>query len=76
MWWFLPKIQENIQTEMKNFFDEMSAKEKELKEKETSELIKKHVNKSWKCLMKELLEKDFAFNKYELKTLMDIVMFL
>jgi len=36
-----PKIQENIQTEMKKLSDEMLVKEKELKEKETSELLSK-----------------------------------
>lgn len=65
-----PKIQENIQTEMKKLSDEMLVKEKELKEKETSELLSKTLSTKVESVWwKELLEKDFALHKYELKNI-------
>jgi len=63
-----PKIQENIQIEMEKLSDDIFAKEKELKQQETSGLLSKtlleKVNAMW---WKKLLEKDFGLYKYELK---------
>lgn len=65
-----PKIQENIQIEMKKLSDDIVVKEKELKRQETSELISKTLLEKVEAMWwKELLEKDFALNKYELKNI-------
>lgn len=63
-----PKIQENIQIEMKKLSDDIVVKEKELKRQETSELISKTLLEKVEAMWwKELLEKDLTLSKYDLK---------
>lgn len=65
-----PKIQENIQIEMKKLSDDIVVKEKELKRQETSELISKTLLEKVEAMWwKELLEKDLTLSKYELKNI-------
>ena len=61
-----PKIQENIQIEMKKLSDDIVVKEKELKRQETSELISKTLLEKVEAMWwKELLEKDLTLSKYD-----------
>ena len=65
-----PKIQENIQIEMEKIGDDIFNKEIELRWKTTSELLSKTLSTKVESVWwKELLEKDFALNKYELKNI-------
>lgn len=63
-----PKIQENIQVEMKKIDDDILNKEVELKWRTTSELLSRTLSTKVEGVWwKEFLEKDLTLSKYDLK---------